>query len=121
MKTKSVFVGSENCRVYDNFSIRRCRICCGYNHSIKTCREFLKRKQACLKCAGEHESLECESREKKCINCITANKYLARKRAVDHCADDVKNCESYKIKWEQYISDTDYPWKPEPPLPFPSI
>lgn len=53
---------------------------------------------------------------KKCINCINANKYLTKKRNIDHSADDIKLCESYKVRWEQYISDTNYPWKPEAPF-----
>ena len=28
MKNKSVFVGAENCKVYDNFNIRKCKNCC---------------------------------------------------------------------------------------------
>ena len=32
---------------------------------------------------------------------------------VNHSADDVDRCETYKIKWEQYINDTNYPYGPD--------
>lgn len=116
MRTASVFVGYENCKVYDNFNIRRCKNCCGYNHSLMKCKDTLKRPQSCLNCAGNHEATVCTSDFKKCINCITANKYLSKKRSIEHSADDINNCESYKVRWEQCISDTNYPWKPNPPF-----
>ena len=29
MKTEHVFVGYQNCKVYDNYNINRCKNCCG--------------------------------------------------------------------------------------------
>lgn len=116
MKTRSVFIGFESCRVYDNFNVKRCKNCCGYNHSLKKCIETFKRPQACFKCSGNHVASFCNSDSKKCINCINANKYLTKKRSIDHSADDMDNCECFKSKWEQYVSNTDYPFKPEPPF-----
>lgn len=46
MKTEHVFVGYQNCKVYDNYNINRCKNCCGYNHSFKICKEKIKRPQA---------------------------------------------------------------------------
>lgn len=54
--------------------------------------------------------------DKKCINCTNANKFISKKRDTNHEATDLQNCETFKIKWEQYVSKTDYPWKPEPPF-----
>lgn len=116
MRTKSVFVGFENCKVYDSFNINRCKNCCGYNHSIKRCKEHFHRPQACFKCSESHDPESCTSQIKKCINCISANKYLKKARSIDHSADDVNLCESYKIRWEQCVNDTNYPWKPDPPF-----
>ena len=116
MKNKSVFIGYENCRVYDNFNIKCCKNCCGYNHSLRKCKDTFKRQQSCYKCSGNHDATVCTSDINKCINCINANKYLTKKRSIDHSANDIQNCESYKVRWEQYICDTNYPWKPEPPF-----
>lgn len=116
MKTKSVFVGYENCKVCDNFNIKRCKNCCGYNHSLKKCKGVFKRQQSCSKCAGEHNVVSCNSEEKNCINCINANKYLFKKRSINHSADDINSCETYKLRWDQYVSCTDYPWKPDSPF-----
>lgn len=102
--------------MYDNYNINRCKNCCGYNHSFKICKEKIKRPQACFKCSGDHEASACQSEVKLCINCISANKYLTKKRAISHAAYDISNCETYKVKWEQYVNNTNYPWKPEPPF-----
>ena len=116
MNFKSVFLSYESCKVYDNFRIRRCKNCCGYNHSYKKCKESFKRPQTCVKCNGNHDSKSCSAENKMCINCINANKYLDKKRDVNHSADDIDSCETYKVKWEQYINDTNYPYRPEPPF-----
>ena len=96
-------------KVYVHFNVRRCKNFCGYNHSRKKCTEIFNRMQVCTKCAGENESTECNATAYSCVNCLNANRFLTKKRNTDHCADDFKNCETYKIKWEQYILDTNYP------------
>lgn len=116
MSTKTVFVGCDNCRVYDVFDVGRCRNCCGYNHSYRKCLDKFGRPPCCFRCAGNHEGTTCTSEIKKCINCINANKYLKKKRDIDHAADDIKLCESFKVRWEQCILNTNYPWKPESPF-----
>lgn len=67
-------------------------------------------------CSGEYNITNCSSDVKKCINCINANKYITKKRNIDHSADDVDNCESYKVRWEQSVNDTNYPYRPRPPF-----
>lgn len=116
MKNKSVFIGYENCRVYDNFNIKLCKNCCGFNHSLTKCKEQFKRPQSCSKCSGNHEITNCTSDIKKCVNCLNANRYLIKKRTVDHSSDDIDKCESFKVRWEQLINDTNYPFKPDPPF-----
>ena len=115
MKTETVFIGYQNCKVYDDFNINRCQICCGYNHSHTKCKDK-GTLQSCSKCSENHEVTTCKSEVKKCINCINANKYLTKKRPIDHSADDINKCETYKIRWEQHVNGTNYPWKPK--LPF---
>lgn len=36
-----------------------------------------------------------------------------KKRAVNHSAYDFEKCEYYKIRYEQFVNDTNYPWNPE--------
>ena len=75
-----------------------------------------KRNQTCVKCAGAHSAINCTTEIKKCINCMNANKFLTKKRDIEHSADDINKCESFKIKWEQCISESDYPRKPDAPF-----
>ena len=98
MKTEHVFIGYQNCKVYDNYNINRCKNCCGYNHSFKICKETIKRPQACFKCSGDHAADAFQSEVKLCINCISTNKYLSKKRAINHAAYYISNCETYKVK-----------------------
>lgn len=114
MRSATVYVGYQCCRVFDEFNINRCKKCCGYNHSLNKCKKNQNRKQKCLKCAGDHEVSECSSEIKRCINCMSANNYLTKKRSIDHTADDISHCESYKVRWEQHVTNTNYPWKPCP-------
>lgn len=118
---KTVFIGYQNLRSFNVYNDSRCINCNGYGHraykksangqKILTC----KRDKACAKCSGNHDTKTCQSAEKKCINCISANKFLVKKRDITHSADDIFTCESYKIRWEKHVSSTDYPWRPEEP------
>uniref|UniRef100_A0ABD2VUW3 Pre-C2HC domain-containing protein n=1 Tax=Trichogramma kaykai TaxID=54128 RepID=A0ABD2VUW3_9HYME len=114
MNSGYIFVGYQNCKVYDYFNLSTCKNCCGYNHSDRICREVFKRPIACYKCAGNHEAKDCQSSTKACINCRSANKYLTKKRSEDHEATDYGKCETYKAKWNQYVNNTNYPWTPQP-------
>ena len=69
----------------------------------------------CYKCAGNHDGNTCNSQVKRCINCSDANKKLNKQRPTDHWCDDVINCETYKVKWEQAVRGMNYPWKPDAP------
>lgn len=39
--------------------------------------------------SGDHNVSACSIQEKKCVNCISANKYLKNKRPISHSADDI--------------------------------
>lgn len=85
-----LYVGWNNCNIYEHFSVRRCFKCGGYNHQAKDCRE----KITCVMCAGEHKSDVCESESKKCINCVRANQKLNLNLDIQHAAID-RQCECY--------------------------
>lgn len=115
MKFMSIFVGYQNCRVFDDFNDRNCSKCCGYGHSLKKCPRKEERLNICSKCATTHEEPTCNTNTLTC-NCVKANKYLKKKRDEHHDAKDKSCCETYRARWEKYISMTNYPWRPD--LPF---
>ena len=104
-KVNEVHVGWRNCKIYEHMRIRRCFKCGGYNHFSRDCKE----KISCVSCSGEHESRECRSNFKKCINCIRANEKYNLNLDINHAAID-RECKCYlkivetlktKTKYEQ--------------------
>lgn len=112
MLEKKLFVGLQRCRVKDDFNLRRCWNCQGYGHSANKC----IRETVCGKCAGNHETRDCDNLEKKvCTNCVLSNTYSrnSKKRETDHTVSDIHVCETYRIQWERMFAKTNYPFKPE--------
>ena len=85
-----VFVGHQNCKVYDY--IKPCLSCCRFGHG-KNCRND----PSCLKCSGQHLYKDCDSDIKKCSNCIYSNNTYKTKYNVDHIPSDT-SCEILKNK-----------------------
>lgn len=83
--------------------------------SLKVFKEKIKRSQTCAECSGNYEAIDCDSDVRKCINCVFANTNNHLTRSIDHAAYEIDKCETFKFKWEQYISNTNYPWKPDLP------
>ena len=108
--SKGIYIGYERHNFIDDFNLNRCKKCQGYNHTDKKC----IREDQCSKCAGSHNSESCNvTNTIACINCIKANKFLKKKRNINHEASDIYNCETYKLKWNQVVNSTNYPVKPE--------
>ncbi|XP_044580406.1 uncharacterized protein LOC123262282 [Cotesia glomerata] len=85
-------LGWNKCRVLDCVSVLRCYKCWGYYHFAKDCRNGIK----CRRCAGDHKEEECDSTEKKCVNCQKMKDvYKVDDIEVNHWANDV-NCEYYR-------------------------
>lgn len=85
-------IGWKNCIVYDHVSVIRCYRCWGFNHHANDCRN----KISCQKCGQEHDSQECKSAVKKCVNCTKmTEKYKIEDLDNNHEATYI-NCESYK-------------------------
>lgn len=68
IKHEKLSIGWDRCRVFEHIYITRCYRCLGFNHSSKVC----TKKQACIKCGGEHERKDCTSADVTCINCANA-------------------------------------------------
>lgn len=116
MKYRSIFVGYQNCRVFDDYNDRNCKKCCGYGHGINKCPRKSEGTNACPRCSLSHDGSTCNAGTLACINCISANRYLRKKRDVQHSAHDRKVCDTYRARWEKHVSMTDYPWRPEEPF-----
>lgn len=75
-------IGWKRCPVFNHISVKRCFKCWGYHHIARNC----IRNVVCHKCAGNHNSNECATNEKKCINCIYKNQTYNLKIKDDHNA-----------------------------------
>lgn len=83
----------EICRIYEELNVYMCHKCCGFNHKASEC----KNKEACKKCAGEHDLLQCKSDEEKCINCKIASEKYGLKLDINHRASSW-DCAVFKRK-----------------------
>ena len=57
MKDKKIYIGSQRCKIFDEFNLNICYNCCNYNHNSKKCTNDKK----CPKCAEKHTLDECKS------------------------------------------------------------
>ena len=86
-------------KVTDHIQVWQCYNCQDFQHSAMRC---TKTSETCAKCSGNHRTSECGSMEKKCINCIKANK-----GNINHCAYSM-DCPSYKSQYNGILYSTDY-------------
>lgn len=95
MEERKVNVGWERCRVYDGTELVQCMKCRGYNHIAKEC----KNQEICLKCHGQHKTVNSESQEKimKYINCSKINSRLNMGLDENHFTND-RECPVYQNK-----------------------
>ena len=83
---KVVSILFSRCRVYDAIDVPRCFKCSKLGHYEVKCQHDT----CCPKCAGKHKLKECDSENKKCINCVDANMKYKLKNNVNHSAFDRK-------------------------------
>lgn len=83
---KFVSISFSRCRVYDAIDVPRCFKCSMLGHYESKCLQ----ETCCPKCTGKHKLKECDSVNKKCINCVDANKKYKLKNDVNHAAFDRK-------------------------------
>lgn len=96
IKSDKLSIGWDRCKVYEHIYVSRCYRCLGYNHIAKVC----TRKQACIRCGGEHEFKDCMSDSEKCINCLTAASKLNLHLDVNHRATSME-CSILQRKLER--------------------
>jgi hypothetical protein len=100
-------IGFKSCRVEEHHYLPRCFKCSGFGHVAKNCSRTV---YTCHICAGEHESIKCDKRDRhidfKCVNCANFNRKLAdseQKINENHKAGDVSECESYQRAFQRMI------------------
>ena len=103
-----VFVGYQNCRVFDIINTNPCFKCAGFRHGGKNCTYD----PICYRCSEEHPAKECKSDTLKCPNCDFNNKKYKTNYETNHSAIDSQKCEVLKNKIRRYIESTDYPLQP---------
>ena len=64
-------MGISSCKVYDRRQIRRCFNCQKFGHLAAKC--TTPRTPSCGKCSGDHNTKECTSINRGCINCKREN------------------------------------------------
>lgn len=107
MTRRKLYIGLQRYNVYNDLNMKRCWKCAAYGHSGKNCGS---EKFFCQECAGEHETVKCPNKNiHKCINCLEANEKYKTNRAVNHSAQEVENCDTYKDRKKFLISKTDHP------------
>lgn len=87
IQTERVYIDYDVCRVYEHTDITRCLKCQQFNHTKKFCKNDLK----CGKCAADHETLQCENQENKCINCCDSKDRLNINVDVCHLAWNINS------------------------------
>lgn len=103
LKMDKINLGWRKCKLYEYFNVRRCFKCLAYGHKAAECTQDV----SCSKCAGNHNSNECNTESVMCINCVRASKKYKIKIDTEHNAFD-KNCTCYKRAIEQATNKTNY-------------
>lgn len=106
-----LFVGYQNCKVFDYCSIKPCFNCGRFGHNSNKC----KNSSICLKCAGDHKTFECQVTKMRCTNCDFSNSRYKTNFDIEHMATDSQECEILQSKIRKYIDFTDYTIKPTLP------
>lgn len=74
--------------VRDRYMVTACYHCQRFGHITSRCASLTKGEDpVCAKCAGNHKTKDCQSAEKKCINCMRFKKSDCRHAATEmgHC------------------------------------
>ena len=79
--TQYLYVGSTRCIAYVHSPHFRCYNCQLHGHRAQECKNDV----ACAKCAGNHDTKQCESTIVKCINCKREGKEDAHRADSSDC------------------------------------
>ena len=65
-----LLMGVNSCKVYDRTQTKRCNKCQMFGHFMANCPAL---EPSCGKCSGNHQTNECISEDRDCINCKRNN------------------------------------------------
>jgi len=65
-----ITIGLTSCKVYDQYHVKRCNKCQFFGHYAKDCQST---EAHCAKCGDMHETENCTSKTKKCVNCVRSD------------------------------------------------
>ncbi|XP_032455624.1 uncharacterized protein LOC100115309 isoform X1 [Nasonia vitripennis] len=104
-----IFVGYQNCRVYDDLNLQPYFNCGRFGHNGNKCFN----EKVCLKCAGSHNSVYCNRiNEMCCVNCLYGNNTYKIQYDTKHVTNDSQHCQVLINRINKYIAITDYPLTP---------
>ena len=98
-------IGLSSCAVFDDFFIRRCNKCQGFNHWKNECHNDIP--VMCGKCGEKHDTRSCKSSVTKCCNCMRAGF-----TDINHEASSLQ-CQAYK-EAQKRLHDTINYYKDNP-------
>lgn len=105
MRNRTLYVGWQRCRVYEDFNLSRCYKCSGYGHSAKKCTNETR----CQYCAGNHDGTACQNKEnKQCANCLHSNSRYRTERDHKHYAFEESACETFQFYKKRAMAQTEY-------------
>ena len=99
-----VTLSLKSCKIYDQFHAKRCNTCQQYGHYSKDC----VNESSCAKCGEAHDTRNCASVIKNCINCVKADI-----TPHNHYTSDI-NCPCLKTEQERIknkLSRNNLNWK----------
>lgn len=91
---EKIYVGYQQCKVYDVIDIKPCFKCGRFGHNGKKCENEI----VCLQCAGAHDTKTCNNSHNKCTNCLYSNATFKTTYNANHQATDTENCTILKKK-----------------------
>ena len=90
-------LGLSSCKVYDRYNVKRCYNCQNFGHIAKDCPT--KETPVCGKCSEEHNTIDCQTPNPRCINCVRNNcEDLHHPTSSIQCPSLVKEREQLKKK-----------------------
>lgn len=92
---KTLFLGLNKIKIYEQTNIMQCTNCCKFGHSKARCTYST----ACRRCGEEHSHVVCTSQEMNCTNCLCSNDNGTTYNG-NHLANDPR-CPVFKERFQK--------------------